>query len=252
MRRDAKTIVVGLLVVAGLGIGALLLPLGDWILRLIAWVRGMGAAGVLVYVAVYVAATVLMVPGVILTGGAGLIWGPLLGTLIVSPASVVGATLAFLLGRTLARDWIARRLERDRRFAAIDDAVGAEGFKIVLLLRLSPLFPFNVLNYALGLTRVRLGPFVLGSFLGMLPGTALYVYLGSLVSSASELLHGGGPGAGSWRTVGWVVGLAATVIATVLVTRAARRALQRSLGPDATGAAPASDRQGSGSREVRA
>ena len=100
--------------------------------------------------------------------------------------SVAAATLAFVLGRTVARGWIARRIAGSPRFAAVDEAIGENGFRIVLLLRLSPLFPFNLLNYALGLTRLSLRDYVVASALGMLPGTILYVYLGSLVTSASE------------------------------------------------------------------
>jgi uncharacterized membrane protein YdjX (TVP38/TMEM64 family) len=143
--------------------------------------------------------------------------------------SVLAATTAFLLGRTIARDWVARRLGQDPRLAAIDAAVGQSGFKIVLLLRLSPLFPFNVLNYTLGLTRVRLRDFVLGSWIGMLPGTALYVYIGSLVTSASELASGARPSSGVAGRVLLVVGLVATLAVVVLVTRIARKALKHAL-----------------------
>jgi uncharacterized membrane protein YdjX (TVP38/TMEM64 family) len=149
--------------------------------------------------------------------------------MLISPVSVLAATTAFLLGRTIARDWITRRLGQDPRLAAIDAAVGQSGFKIVLLLRLSPLFPFNVLNYTLGLTRVRLRDFVLGSWIGMLPGTALYVYIGSLVTSASELASDTHPSAGVEGRVLLVVGLVATLAVVVLVTRIARKALKHAL-----------------------
>jgi uncharacterized membrane protein YdjX (TVP38/TMEM64 family) len=129
----------------------------------------------------------------------------------------------------VARGWVARKVAGDPRFAAIDEAVGDSGFKIVFLLRLSPLFPFNLLNFTLGLTRVRLRDYVAASFLGMLPGTLLYVYLGSLVTSASELAAGRHGDAGSWGRALYVLGFVATVAATILVTRVARRALARAL-----------------------
>jgi uncharacterized membrane protein YdjX (TVP38/TMEM64 family) len=215
-----------------------LLPTGDWLLSLVEAIRGAGAGGVAIFAVVYVAATVLLLPGSVLTAGAGFAYGPVWGTLLVSPVSVAAATLAFVLGRTVARGWIARRIAGNPRFAAVDEAIGESGLKIVLLLRLSPLFPFNLLNYALGLTRLRLRDYVVASALGMLPGTILYVYLGSLVTSASELASAGGEATGAPRSVLYWGGLAATVGATWLVTRIARRALSRAL--DAHSAAPPS------------
>ncbi|MBI4483426.1 MAG: TVP38/TMEM64 family protein [Acidobacteria bacterium] len=214
----------------GLAVLATSVPLGDYALRLVEWIRGSGAAGMLVYALVYIVATVGLLPGSVLTLGAGFAYGPIVGTALVSPASVMGATLACLLGRSLARGWIARKVAGNAKFRAIDQAIGESGFKIVLLLRLSPVFPFNLLNYGLGLTAVRLRDYVLASFLGMLPGTFLYVYLGSLVTSASELLSGKRADAGWGGQAVYWGGLAATVLVTVFVTRIARRALARQIG----------------------
>lgn len=227
MRRHRWILLVVL--VAGLVAAALTLPVDEWLLALVSWVRAAGPAGVAVYAAVYVSATLLLLPGSALTAGAGFAYGPLGGTVLVSPVSVLAATLAFILGRTVARGWVARRMAAAPRFAAVDAAIGESGFKIVLFLRLSPLFPFNLLNYGLGLTRVRLRDYVLASFLGMLPGTALYVYLGSLVTNASEVLSGRASGAGTAGQALYWVGLAATLAATVIVTRVARRALDRAI-----------------------
>ncbi len=220
---------IGVIVASGLLVGLLLLPVNHWALLLVEWIRDAGAVGVLVYALAYILATLLLLPGSILTAGAGFAYGPVGGTLLVSPVSVLAATLAFVLGRTLARNWVSRRIEQHPRFAAINEAIGESGFKIVFLLRLSPIFPFNLLNYALGLARVRLRDYVVASFLGMLPGTFLYVYLGSLVTSASELLSGKRPSAGAWGQVLYWGGLVATVFVTVLITRIARRALNRAL-----------------------
>lgn len=211
-----------------LAAGVLLLPWSRWTLRLVEWIRAAGVVGVAFYVVAYVVATLLLLPGSVLTAGAGFAYGPVFGTLLVSPASVLAATLSFLLGRSVARGWVSRRIAKDPRFVAIDRAIGESGFKIVLLLRLSPIVPFNLLNYALGLTRVRLRDYVLASFLGMLPGTVLYVYLGSVVTSGSELLAGRSA-SGPWGQVLYWGGLVATIAATVLVTRIARRALRRAL-----------------------
>jgi uncharacterized membrane protein YdjX (TVP38/TMEM64 family) len=204
------------------------LPLTDWTLTLAERLRSTGPLGVLLFFAAYIVSTVAFLPGSILTLAAGFAFGPVLGLAVASPASVAGATTAFLLGRTLLRGWAEQRVGESPRLRAIDAAVGREGFKIVLLLRLSPLFPFNVLNYALSLTPVRPRTFVVASFLGMLPGTAMYVYLGSLAPAAAELASasaGGGPA----RTTLYIVGLAATVAVAVIGTRAARRVLEAEL-----------------------
>lgn len=221
---------VAALVALGAVAALYLLPVEGWALRFVDSIRGAGALGVATFAVAYVAAALLLLPGSVLTAGAGFAYGPLLGVLLVSPVSVVAATVAFVLGRTVARGWIARRIAGSPRFAAIDEAVGESGFKVVLLLRLSPLLPFSVLNYALGLTRVSLRDFVAGSALGMLPGTVLYVYLGSAVTSASQLAAGGRAGGGAPRSVLYWGGLAATLGLTWLLTRSARRALSRTIG----------------------
>jgi uncharacterized membrane protein YdjX (TVP38/TMEM64 family) len=218
-----------------------LVPVDRWVLTFVESIRGAGAVGVAVFAIAYGAAAILFLPGSILTAGAGFAYGPLWGTLLVSPVSVAAATLAFVLGRTVARGWVARRISGNPRFAAVDEAIGESGFKIVLLLRLSPLFPFNLLNYALGLTRLSLRDYVVASALGMLPGTILYVYLGSLVTSASELAAGGGDGTGTPRSVLYWSGLAATLGATWLLTRIARRALARTI--DSRPAAPSAPKE---------
>ncbi|MBN1205852.1 MAG: TVP38/TMEM64 family protein [Myxococcaceae bacterium] len=207
----------------------ILLPVNEWLLALIERIRGMGLAGAAVFVIAYVAATVLVLPGSILTLGAGFAYGPVYGTLLVMLSSNLGAMAAFLLGRTVLRERVARRIAGDARFSAVDAAVGAQGFRVVLLLRLSPLFPFNLLNYALGLTRVRLRDYVLASVPGMFPGTLLYVYLGSLVTSVTQLTSGQRPDSGPWGRVLFWGGLVATVAVTVLITRIARRALDSAL-----------------------
>ncbi|MBT3217949.1 MAG: TVP38/TMEM64 family protein [Proteobacteria bacterium] len=196
------------------------------------WARGAGAMSVVVFIVLYAVATVFMVPGTLLTLGAGFVYGPVWGTALVSPASVLGASLAFWLARSVARPWISGRVEGDARFANIDRAVGAEGLKVVFLLRLSPVFPFTFLNYALGLTAVSFRKYVLASWLGMLPATFLYVYLGSLVPSVAELASGApSESSGLERVLLWV-GLAATVTVTIYLTRLAKKALDQTLPVD--------------------
>jgi uncharacterized membrane protein YdjX (TVP38/TMEM64 family) len=209
-------------------------PVERWLLALVDWIRGAGPAGAAVFVLAYVLATVLFLPGSILTLGAGFAYGVPRGTAVVWIAANVGAALAFLLGRTLARQWIAGKVQANPRFAAIDRAVGAQGFRIVLLTRLSPVFPFNLLNYAYGLTGVGFRDYVLGSLTGMLPGTVMYVYLGSLITSLTELASGR-TAAGTPQQAFYFAGLAVTVVVTVYVTRVARRALAAATGDSPIG-----------------
>ena len=226
--RWLKLVAVALGVV-GLVLLFTLFPVTSWLVTVVEWIRGQGRVGWLFFAVAYGVAAVVLLPGSVLTIGAGFAYGPLWGLVLVSPVSVFAATTAFLLARTVARDWVVRRLGRDPRLAAIDAAVGQGGLKIVLLLRLSPLFPFGILNYTLGLTRVRLGDFVLGSWIGMLPGTLLYVYIGSLITSASQFASGTRPSSGVAGHALLVAGLVATVAVTVVFTRIARKALKHAL-----------------------
>src|SRR5467141_1666288 len=193
------------------------------------WIGKLGPWGPVIFVGLYVVATVLFIPGSVLTLGAGAVFGVALGSVCVSISATLGATAAFLVGRYLARDAIARKIEKHEKFATIDRAVADEGWKIVLLTRLSPVFPFTLLNYAFGLTRVKLSHYLLASWLGMIPGTVMYVYLGSLINVGTGHRQ---------RTTGeWVLygaGLLATVTVTVFVTRLARRALAKKIGSNKT------------------
>lgn len=204
----------------------ILLPVRAWSIELVTWIRDAGPLAVVMFAVVYVAAAVLFVPGSALTLGAGFAYGPVWGTLIVSPASIAAALVAFAIARRLGRGRIARRVQAHRRFAAIDRAVAGQGFKLTVLLRLSPIVPYTLLNYALGLTSVRFRDYAVGSAIGMLPGTVLYVYLGSLVTTARDL---GAKPASAWMTGLYWGGLGCAVIVVVVVTRIARRALAEQL-----------------------
>jgi len=217
-------IVIGILAVAlALALGRLL---GSYVEPFRAWVEGLGALGPLVFVLGYAAAVVAFVPGSALTLAAGAIFGIAEGTVTVFVAAVLGSCAAFLVARYFARGAVERRLAGSPQFAAIDRAIGREGRKIVFLLRLSPAIPFTLLNYALGLTRVRFADYALASF-GMIPGTLLYVYLGSVAGDAASASAGG---AEVGRTVVKAVGLAATAAVTIYVTILARRALREATG----------------------
>jgi uncharacterized membrane protein YdjX (TVP38/TMEM64 family) len=139
------------------------------------WIDGLGLWGPLALGAIYILAALLFVPGSLLTLAAGAIYGVMLGTVIVSLASTTAAALAFLIARHAARDAVRRRVEQSPKLAAVDEAIGEEGWKIVALLRLSPAVPFNLQNYLYGVTAVRFWPCVLASWAAMLPGTFMYI-----------------------------------------------------------------------------
>jgi uncharacterized membrane protein YdjX (TVP38/TMEM64 family) len=190
------------------------------------WISDLGPWGPVFFIVLYILATVLFLPGLIPTMAAGLLFGVLQGTLLVSISSISGATLAFLIGRYLAREWVAGMIQGNSKFEAIDVAVAKEGWKIVGLTRLSPVFPFNLLNYAFGLTQVSLKDYFLASWIGMLPGTVMYVYIGSLAGDLAAL----GSGERLRTLAEWAlygVGLLATVVLTLYITRIAQRALSR-------------------------
>ncbi len=223
------------------GIGALVLlgsQAGAYLQDFARWVDALGVWGPVAFMVGYALATVAFIPGSLLTLAAGAIFGIAWGTLYVFLAASVGACAAFLVARYLARGAIEHRLEGNPKFAAIDHAVGNQGLKLVTLLRLSPVFPFNLLNYALGLTRVRLADYALACF-GMLPGTLLYVYAGALAGDLAVAVAGADDPSGPGRWAVASLGLAATAAVTISVTRTATRALQ-----DVTGKVRTPERAG--------
>src|SRR5262249_24071426 len=146
------------------------------------------------------------------------IFGVIRGFIAVSVGSVLGAAAAFFVGRKLARGWVEQKVAGNPRFQALDRAVGTRGFKIVLLTRLSPIFPYTLLNYAFGLSRVRFRDYFLASWIGMLPGTVMYVYLGSLADNLAQVASGR-VDKDAGQQVLFYAGLVITVVVTVYVTR---------------------------------
>jgi uncharacterized membrane protein YdjX (TVP38/TMEM64 family) len=212
-------LVIGLvaLVLAGRSLAGLV-PAG------VEYVRSLGPLAPIGFVVLYAVATVAFVPGSVLTLAAGAIFGLGWGIVIVMVSAILGESGAFFLARYGIRGLVAKRLGSSPRFAGLDEALRAEGRKIVFLLRLSPLIPFNALNYLLGISRVRFVDFLIAS-VGMLPGTALYVYYGKVAGDVANLAAGAAPARGPGYYILLGTGLVATIVVTAIITRAARRAL---------------------------
>jgi uncharacterized membrane protein YdjX (TVP38/TMEM64 family) len=221
-RTGAKLAVALLIVTALLSLRAL--PLSEWLAALNGWVAELGPAGLLLYAVVYALATVLLLPGSLLTLAAGAAFGLFSGFVSVWLGATLGLALAFLVSRHFARRRVEDWIRSKPRFKAVDRAIAQEGWKIVFLTRLSPVFPFNFQNYAYGLTRIAFWPYALASTVGIVPGTFLYVYLGSVGRSGLEAAAG--ENVQTLRLVLRIVGLVATVLVTLYITRIATRALK--------------------------
>lgn len=229
-------IVLLLLGVVGVLVAKSGLDLSDATQRFVETLQSQGDLGLVWLAAAYIPASVFFFPAALLTLAGGFTFGFAKTLVAVSLGSTAGATSAFLAGRTLFRELIEHRVAKDPRFRALDAAVAEQGFKIVMLTRLSPVLPFNLLNYAFGLTKVRLRDFVLASWIGMFPGTVMYVSIGSAAKSLSDILAGRSEG-GVAQKVLFGVGLVATLVVTVLMARIAKKALA-----DATSAAKSNER----------
>lgn len=217
---------------------------GDYFLAFAEWVKGQGTLGPVIFIVGYAVGVIAAAPGAVLTMLGGAIFGLGWGTLFVFCGSTLGSAGAFLIARYLARGAVEKKITSSPKFSAIDKAVGRQGFKIVFLLRLTPVFPFSFGNYALGLTRVRFLDYLLAAF-GTIPGTFLYVYYGKAAGDLAALAAGGGAaaqrGPAEWALLG--VGLAATIAVTVVVTKIARKALDQSTDLDAVETTPTDNPQ---------
>ena len=227
MKKNTKLIALCIIIVALIAAVALL-PIKDWLISALQWTQKLGIWGPIFVAAFYIIACILFLPGSVLTFGAGFLFKLFVGTITVSMGSTLGACAAFLVGRTIGRDWIAKKIAKNEKFAAIDNAVGRQGFKIVLLIRLSPVFPFNLLNYAFGLTKVSFAEYLLGSWIGMLPGTIMYVYFGAGLRNLADAATGKIETGTAGQIFFWG-GLIAAIAVTVFVTRVARKALKQAV-----------------------
>src|SRR5215471_4726866 len=222
-----RKFVIAVFAVCAVILAALLVtgaPLGLWITGTFDWIGRLGVRGGILFALLYIITTVVLFPQTPFNLGAGFLYGIFWGSVLVTFASTIAAIIAFLLTRYVARDSIARKLGRYARFEAMDQAIEKHGLKLVFLMRLQPVFvPFAYLNLGLGLTRVRLFDYVLGTVLGTLPGTILYAYAGRAVKDISFLaLHifpseGAGP-----RWLFWM-GLVAVLAFSILLAHIAKQ-----------------------------
>lgn len=199
--------------------------------NILIWIESLGLWSAVTFVIIYNVATLLFIPGSVLTLGGGVIFGVIWGSIYVFVASTLGATIAFIVGRYISRDWICQQLHQYPKFKAIERAVVRKGFKIVFLTRLCPLFPFNLLNYAFGIMQVSLKDYILGS-LGMIPGTVMYVYIGSLVGDIALIGTSQQPTSLATEVTKWIINIVSfvtTVIVTIYISRVAKKALEKSV-----------------------
>lgn len=210
-----------LLVVAAIAAFVLLvrlLPVASWLEQFKGWVQGQGAIGYVMYALVYMVCCVFLVPGIALTLGAGAIFGFASGSLVVLVGASLGATAAFLLARTVLRHRVERWTANNVKFRALDRAITNEGTKILWLVRLSGFPPFTWVNYAFGLTGVRVLPYVLITAIGIIPGTLAFTYAGAAGADALT---------GSGNRIALIVTAVGAIVVSAFIARIATRAIKR-------------------------
>jgi uncharacterized membrane protein YdjX (TVP38/TMEM64 family) len=217
-------------VVALLVLASLFIPLRSGVAGFAAWARGAGALGIAAFAAAHVLCALLLVPSWPLRVSAGFVYGGAWGFGLGLSSSLAGAILAFLASRLVLRDRVVRRIASEPRLMALDEAIAANGLWTVFLLRLSPVFPNELVNYALGATRIGLRDYALASLVGMLPLTASYAWLGSLLTAVGDLAGSRPVATGVIGQLIWWSGLATTIALAVASTQLARGALERALG----------------------
>ncbi len=216
-------------VIVGWYVLSRIFPLDAWLLGLLSWIEGLGLWGAIVFILLYVPSCVLMLPDVLPNAAAGAIWGIGVGTLSVSIGRVLGSAATFLLARGIAGGMVNRRMAKDPKFAAMAEAVRQDGFKFVILLRLCPLFPTIMLNYLLGLTRVRLRAYAAGTLIGMLPRTVVITYIGSGARSLADVSAGTALNPAAHPVLFWS-GLVLSLFVAVLLGYKARQILKKTTG----------------------
>lgn len=221
-RLPAVKIALGILVLAGIVILFRVLPVAAWLTHFKDYVRGLGPIGYVVYGVVYAICVVCFVPASILTLGAGAIFGVVGGTIVVVIGATIGATLAFTLARTVLRRRVEAMTAGNAKFRALDRAITREGPKIVFLVRMAVVFPFTYINYAFGLTGIRTLPYTIATFLGIIPATAAFVYVGAAAGTAAS-----GEQASRIKLIAYIAGAVIALAVSILIGRIATQAIKR-------------------------
>ena len=229
--KKSLNLIFWILIFAGIISALIFLPIERWLIHVLEWTKGMGLWGPVIVACLYAVGAILFLPGSFMTMAAGFLFKVVLGTITVSVGSTIGACAAFMIARTFGRKWIAARIVKSRQFTAFDHAVKFHAFKIIILTRLSPAFPYNMLNYAFGLTKIEFWKYALGSWVAMIPPTIMYTYFGSGLRSLTEAASGHVEKSSAERIFFWS-GLVITVAATVFIANLARKALQHEIPND--------------------
>ncbi|KAJ0742107.1 putative SNARE associated golgi family protein [Helianthus annuus] len=217
------------LLIAAIAVACFTLPVEKTLKDFLLWVENdLGPWGPLALAVAYIPLTILAVPASVLTLGGGYLFGLPMGFLADSIGAVIGATAAFLLGKTIGRSYVISKLGDYPQFRAVAIAIQKSGFKIVLLLRLVPLLPFNMLNYLLSVTPISIWEYVMASWLGMMPITFALVYVGTTLKDLADVTHGWSQFSKTrWALV--ILSFVVSVILMVVVTKVAKSALEKAL-----------------------
>ena len=220
-----KKIIILIAMIVIIITAALTLPIGEYLQSALLWVEANKTYAWIVFALLYIAAIVLSLPASVFSLAAGYLFGLVQGWGLVVITATIGATLAFIIGRSLLREWVVSKAEKMKNFTSLDEAVSKKGFLIVFLTRLSPVFPFSLINYVYGITKIKLRDYSIATFIGIMPGSLLYVYLGSTAKNLQNLFGEGAPESPA-QTYLKIGGLIATVVITVVITRIASNALK--------------------------
>jgi len=228
---NKKTVSI-IAVIALLGLALWQLPIGQYIESSLIWIEQHQKVAWIVFILLYALALVLLLPASAFSLAAGYLFGPLKGWAVVVVAATLGSCIAFIVGKTFLRDWVLEKAKNMKNFSKLDTAVAEKGFLIVFLTRLSPAFPFSLINYVYSVTKIKLSHFAAATFLGIIPGSLLYVYAGSTAKNLQDVLSGKVEFSGASQAL-LMVGLVATLIVTIIITRIASKALKDAADIDA-------------------
>ncbi|KAL1216536.1 putative membrane protein [Cardamine amara subsp. amara] len=228
-------IAISLLLLVAIGTAVTFLPVEQKLKDFLLWIKeDLGPFGPLALALAYIPLTIVAVPASVLTLGGGYLFGLPVGFVADSIGATLGATAAFLLGRTIGRSYVTSKIKHYPKFQAVSLAIQKSGFKIVLLLRVVPILPFNMLNYLLSVTPVRLGEYMLATWFGMMPITFALVYVGTTLKDLSDITHGWHE-MSAFRWVLMMFGVALAVILIICITRVAKSSLEKALAENPTG-----------------